>query len=134
VEIGEFGLQQHMAMGGAGNVARTAGAGTGDIHRLVHGRHDGRMLAHAQVIVGAPNGDLARLGDSVAVKRPREPAGQALQIGENSITAFRLQMFELRAEKFVMAACHAIMLPGGRGERCTSISCSTHIGQRIVLA
>ena len=60
VQVGELVLELDVIVGGAGDVARAAGAGADGVDRLVHGGDDGRMLAHAEIVVGAPDGDLAR--------------------------------------------------------------------------
>ena len=57
MQIGQFGLEPLVIDGGAGNVARAARTGAGGVERLVHrGQHIG-MLAHAQIVVAAPDGD-----------------------------------------------------------------------------
>jgi hypothetical protein len=45
-------------MAGSRNVARPAGAGSNPIDGLMHCCEHRRMLAHAQVIVGTPDGNL----------------------------------------------------------------------------
>ena len=44
----------------AADVARAARPGADAMQRLLHGRHDRGMLAHAQIVVGAPDGDRLR--------------------------------------------------------------------------
>ena len=46
-------------MVGAGDVAGAAGAGAHRASRLVHGVDHGGVLAHAEIVVGAPDGDFA---------------------------------------------------------------------------
>jgi len=46
------------------------------------------MLAHAEIIVGAPDGDLAGIVGAVAEQRPGKAAGNSLDIGENAVTLF----------------------------------------------
>ena len=60
VQVGELGLELHVIVGRAGDVARAAGAGADRVDRLVHGGDHGRVLAHAEVVVGAPDGDGTR--------------------------------------------------------------------------
>src|SRR3546814_14326833 len=59
-------FQQDVEVVGAGDVARAAGTGAAAIERLLH-RGDGRrMLAHAEVVVGAPARDLGNAAAVVA--------------------------------------------------------------------
>ena len=58
VEVGKLIFQEHVVMAGPGNVARAAGAGSDPIECFVHGCEHRRMLAHAEVIVGTPDGHL----------------------------------------------------------------------------
>ena len=57
VQIGELALQLDVEVGGAGDVARAARAGAGGVDRLVHGGEHLRVLAHAEIVVGAPDRD-----------------------------------------------------------------------------
>ncbi len=60
MEIGEFRLELHQRMIGAGDVAGAAGAGADAGRGLDHGADHFRMLAHAEIVVGAPDHDIAR--------------------------------------------------------------------------
>ena len=60
VQVGELALQQHVVVGGAGDVAGAAGAGAAAVDRRVHRRQHRRVLAHAEIVVRAPDGDLGR--------------------------------------------------------------------------
>ena len=57
VEVGKLALQLDMVVQGAGDIARAAGASPRDVERRMHGREHGRMLAHAEIVVGAPHRD-----------------------------------------------------------------------------
>ena len=59
VKVGEFGFELDMLPVGAGDVARSSGAGARQIDGAVHGRQHIRMLTHAEVVVAAPDGDAA---------------------------------------------------------------------------
>ena len=66
VQVGELGLELDVIVGGAGDVARAARAGADGVDRLVHGGEHGRVLAHAEIVVGAPDGDrMSALGPEV---------------------------------------------------------------------
>jgi len=51
------------------------------------------VLAHAEIIVGAPDHDVA-LALRRVPDRVREPAGRALQIGEHAIAALGVEAIE----------------------------------------
>ncbi len=59
VQVGELALQQDVVVVGAGDVAGAAGAGAAAVERLVHGGEHLGVLAHAEIVVGAPDRDLA---------------------------------------------------------------------------
>ena len=87
MQVGKLGLELDMVMSCAGDVAGAAGAGADRVDRLVHGgQHDG-VLAHAQIVVGAPDGDIARTALGEVLSRRKRAAGP-LQIGEHAVAAF----------------------------------------------
>ena len=72
-------------------MARAARPGAGNVERIAHGLQHDLMLAHAEIVVGAPDRDL--LGAAVAmVAGEGKIAGLALEIGEHTIAAFGLQL------------------------------------------
>ena len=87
VQIGKLALQQHMMMAGARDVARAARACARLVNRIMHGREHFGMLAHAKIIVGAPDGDVAHAVRPM-VRRLGKRACSALQIGEHAVAAF----------------------------------------------
>ena len=60
VQVGQFLLELHQRMMGAGDVAGAAGAGADARGGLDHGADHFRVLAHAEIVVGAPDHDVAR--------------------------------------------------------------------------
>ena len=60
VQVGEFALERDQRMIGAGDVAGAARAGAHPGRGLDHGADHLGMLAHAEIVVGAPDHDLAR--------------------------------------------------------------------------
>ena len=80
-----------MGVVGAGNVARAAGARAVFADGLSHGCAHIGMLAHAQIVVGTPDHDVARPVRSMP-RGVREVARLALQVRENSVTAFRFDL------------------------------------------
>ena len=98
VQVGQLVLQLDVVVGGAGDVARAARAGAGKVERRVHGGEHGRVLAHAEVVVGAPHGD----GPGAVrreVLRGREAAAVAPDVGEHPVAALRLQREQCLAER-----------------------------------
>ena len=85
VEVGERTLELDQRPVGARNVARAAGADAELAGGLLHrGDHRG-MLAHAEIVVGAPDGDLARVVGRVAIEGARKPPGDALEVGKDAV-------------------------------------------------
>ena len=98
VEIGKLLLQQHMVMIGAADIAGATGAGAAAIERAVHGSEHIGMLAHAEIIVRAPDGDVARAVRAVK-GRARELADLTLEIGEDAVAALLAKSVQLLPEK-----------------------------------
>src|SRR5438105_122544 len=74
-------------MGGAGDVARAARTGAGLFQRPVHGIQHDLILALAEIIVGAPDGDfLFALG--AGPDGLRKTTSDALKIGKDPVAAF----------------------------------------------
>src|SRR5438874_13749268 len=57
MQAGKLGLELGMIMGVAADVAGAARAGADLAQGLFHRRDHGRMLAHAEIVVRAPDGD-----------------------------------------------------------------------------
>ena len=93
MQIGELGLELDVIMGGAGDVARAAGAGADRLDRLMHGGAHGRVLAHAEIVVGAPYRHVAGAlaGELIG---GRVSAAAALQLGKDPVAAFLVQRLE----------------------------------------
>ena len=101
MQVGQLALQLDMVMRGAGDIARAAGARAGGIQRLVHGGQHDRVLGHAQIVVGAPDGD--RPGAGVGeVPGGRELAPVAANVGEDAITALGFQRVQRRRERLAV--------------------------------
>ena len=77
MEVGQLGFQIDMVMGVATNVARAARTGPHIVERLFHCRDHLWMLPHAEIVVGAPDGDWLR------TIMPRKAAG----IGKSALVA-----------------------------------------------
>ena len=90
MQVSQFLLEFDMIMRGAGNVAGAARTGADVIDGCVHGGENGWMLAHAEIIIGAPHGDFA-LFALPAVKRTGKPAPDTADIGKFAVTALRPQ-------------------------------------------
>ena len=61
------------------------------------------MLAHAEIIVGAPDGDVVA---EIVVERARELAGAPLEIGEHAITPLGAQRVQPALEELLVIHCH----------------------------
>ena len=108
VQIRQFLLQFHQRVVGAGNVAGTAGARAHGRDGRGHRRDDVRVLAHAEIVVGAPHGDLG----GFAVMAPdglRKPAGNALEIGKDPVAFLGMQSLDRRLE-LALIIDHPILL------------------------
>ena len=75
---------------GAGNVAGAAGAGAHAGRGLDHGADHLRVLAHAEIVVGAPDDDLARALRRMPDGLGKAP-GNALEIREYAVAALVMQ-------------------------------------------
>src|SRR5262245_50976658 len=89
-----------MIVVGTGNVARAAGAGTATVQRLLHRRQDLRMLAHAEIVVGAPDSDGA-LAIGTVTQRLRKLASAAFEFGEDPIAALGPKLRQFAGEESV---------------------------------
>ena len=87
VQIRELSLELHVIVAGTGDIARAAGAGTDGIDRLVHGGDDGRVLTHAEVVVGAPDRNGTRLPLALEVLGGGVRPAATLQVGEDAVAA-----------------------------------------------
>jgi hypothetical protein len=72
------------------------GAGAAVVDRGMHRRQYLWVLAHAEIVVGAPYRDL---GADAMVIGARKPPGSALEIGKDAIAPLTLQLTELPLEK-----------------------------------
>jgi hypothetical protein len=57
VKVGEFGFELDMLPVGPGDVARASRSGARQIDGAMHGGQHIRMLAHAEVVIAAPDGN-----------------------------------------------------------------------------
>src|SRR5262245_5940497 len=95
-----------MIMVGAGDVARSTGAGAATVERLVHGRKNLRMLAHAEIVVRAPDRYLFRAGGGM-MRRFGKGSHLAFEVGEHAITSFATETIQL-APKIVLVVHDAL--------------------------
>ncbi len=109
--VGKLAFEHDVGVVGPGDVAGAAGAGAVAFDRRVHGGEHVRILAHAEVVVGAPHGDLLALAAEVA-DRAREGAGLALKLGEDPVTPLGPEPVDLVFEKTLII--HMSLLPAFR--------------------
>ena len=91
VQIRKLEFKLAMGVHGTRNVAGAAGAGARAIKLLVHRFDDVGMLAHAEIIVGAPDGDFLQITIFEVAGGARVFALAALQFGKNAVIAALLQ-------------------------------------------
>jgi hypothetical protein len=85
-------------MAGPGNAPRAAGAGSDPIERLMHGFEHRRMLAHAKVIVGTPDGHPIL---QAMIKRVRKVTGAPLEVGKDPISVFPSYELDTRLKELI---------------------------------
>jgi hypothetical protein len=90
----------------AGNIARAASADADARGGVLHGAHDSRMLAHAQIVVRTPDNDFAA---SVALMQPgsRKCAATSLKIREDPVAALVMECVDCRLKVIVELAHYA---------------------------
>ena len=101
MKVGQFLLELHQRMMGARDVAGAAGAGADAGRGLDHGADHFRMLAHAEIVVGAPDHDIAATLRRVP-DRMREAARDPFEVGENAVAPLVMQAVESGTEKFAV--------------------------------
>src|SRR6185503_14363134 len=101
MKAGELGLELGVIMGVSADVAGAAGSRADFVKRFLHRLDDRRMLAHAEIIVRAPDGD--RLG-AVAAKAARvgEAALGPQDIDEHAIAALIVKASDRGSENAVV--------------------------------
>ena len=97
VQIGKLALQDDVIVVGAGDVARAAGTGTTFVDRLVHCLGHDLALSHAEIVVGAPHGDVVLPLRSMP-HGGRKGAALALQLGEHPVVALFAQSVQGASE------------------------------------
>jgi hypothetical protein len=101
VQIGKLGLELDMIVGSAGDVAGAAGAGADGLDRLMHGFAHRRMLAHAEIVVGAPHRHVVAANLSEVIGGGIGSAA-ALQIGEDPVAALLMQGLKMQAKTILV--------------------------------
>ncbi len=97
VQAGQFLFQHHMVMIRTRYVSCAAGTGAAFVDRLDHGVAHQIVLAHAEIIVRAPDRHILQRIAFVMHCVGKGP-GLALQIGENPVAALILQAAQALAE------------------------------------
>ena len=98
VQVGKLALELDHRVIVAGDVAGAAGAGAHPGRGLDHGADDLGMLAHAEIVVRAPDHDVLRpvrrMPDGV-----RKTAGDALEVGKDAVAPLAVQAGRARRRK-----------------------------------
>ena len=111
VQVGELALKLDQRMIGAGDVAGAAGAGPHARRGLDHGADHLGVLAHAEIVVGAPDHDLARALRARARSACGKAAGDALQIGKHPVAPLVPQAAQGVGEKRIVFHGNSRPLP-----------------------
>src|SRR5690349_14563272 len=102
MQFGKLPLQLHVIVVRAGDVACPSGAGPAPVGALIHGGQRLWMLAHAEVVIGAPDDHLAAAMLAI-MRRHGKAASLPRKIGENAVAAFTPELMELvKEEVFVI--------------------------------
>src|SRR5262249_22185284 len=101
VQVGELLLELDQRMMRARDVAGATGAGADARRGLDHGADHLRVLAHAEIVVGAPDHDVARplrrVPDGV-----REAAGDPFEVSEDAVASLVMQTIEGGTEELAV--------------------------------
>jgi hypothetical protein len=111
VQTGKLQLKLDKRMIGARDISRAAGASTHAGGCFDHGPDDLRMLAHPEIVVGAPDRDVARAMRGMP-NGVRESAGYALKIRKHPVPSFIPQPIEGRRE--ITLIVHVFYFPAPR--------------------
>src|SRR5262244_395513 len=120
VQIGKLTLQRNQRVVGSGDIASAAGSGA-DARRRRHHRADHlRVLSHAEIVVRAPDHDLAPAGWRMP-DRVRETAGDPLEVCEHSIALLFSQAPQRRSKERVVIhfSCLDVSVEHSAGVRWT---------------
>ena len=128
VKLGEFRLQFDERMVGARDVAGAAGAGAHAAGCVLHRRDDIGMLPHAQIVVGTPDGDLARIVPG-APDGAGKGADDPLHVGENPVAALRMELVDRLVEETLVV--HAP--DPSFGQNITAVARGIHRGLSVIL-
>src|SRR5262245_47665647 len=115
MEVGKLSFELHVIVGRARDIACYGGPGSLRVDRLVHGLQHRRMLAHAEIVVGAPHRNLARAVCRYMLGHRKE-ASAAPQIRENAISTFSMKGLELLLEQYVEIHGRPLARPSGTNE------------------
>lgn len=98
MQVGKFLLQQDVVMVGTRNIPGASRTRATVIDRLMHGGNHGRVLAHAQIVVGTPDGYVPFSFGCVS-GGARKLTAMPLEIGEHSVAAFLMKTVQFALEK-----------------------------------
>ena len=112
MEVGKLALEVDQRMIGASDIAGAACAGTHTRCGFDHRPDDLRVLTHPEVIIGAPDDDVARplrgMPDCV-----REAAGKPLEIGKYPVAALIPELGKGICK--IRVVIHGLLSPGKEG-------------------
>ncbi len=112
VPAGQLLLQEDMVVVGAGDVAGAPRARAAFLDRLDHGLAHERVLAHAEIVVGAPHDDLAEGAVAVVEAGQGKAPRLALEVGESAVPPLRFELADAGLEKAVEVHLSSLSLEG----------------------
>ena len=92
VKVGELGFKLDMLSVGPGDIPRPSRSGSRQIDGTVHGRQYVRMLAHAEIVIAAPDSDAATLAIRTMPQGGWELPRYPLEFDEGPIPAIQLHL------------------------------------------
>ena len=101
MQVGELALKLDQRVIVAGDVAGAAGAGAHFGRGFDHGADDLGVLAHAEIVVRAPDHDVTRPLRRVP-ERMREAPGDTLEVGKDAVATLGVQPSQGIGEKRVI--------------------------------
>src|SRR5206468_1190475 len=105
--VGKLMFELDVVVRGARDVAGASRARAGLVDGLVHGIDHDRVLALAQVVVGAPDHHVALFAARHGPRGQREIAAMALQVGEDAVAALGADLLDGVPERsFVIHATY----------------------------
>ena len=109
MEVGQFGFELDVIVGVAADVAGAARTGADIMQRLFHRGDDLGVLAHGEIVVRAPHGDVLRAIVTGKAARIRVGPLVAQNVDKYAVTPFGMQAVD-RGIEYLVVVHGAIIL------------------------